>query len=82
MGMPLKFFNPANFRAMIDIAKISDSLSKHMKKRCAYCDLDLGVGDDYPVVAFVEHLAEKHLDKIEANDIDNYHKLIKKMTKG
>lgn len=81
IGMPLKFFNPANFQAMVRIAKISDSISKHMKKRCAYCDLDLGIGDDYPVVSFVEHLAEEHPDKIDANDVEKYRNIIKKMTK-
>ena len=81
MGLPLRFLNPANYRSMVRIARISDSLSKHMKKRCAYCDLDLGIGNETPVVEFVEHLADKHPDEIKPEDVENYRKLIKKMTK-
>lgn len=76
-----KFFNPRNLRSMVDIAKISNSLDNHMNKRCAYCNMDLGLGDEVPVVEFVEHLAEKHLDKIQPRDIETYRKLIKKMTR-
>lgn len=81
MGLSLKFFNPANYKAMIDIAKISDGLSKHMSKRCAYCDLDLGTGEDFPVVQFVDHLVGEHPDKISPDDVEHYRKLIEKVTK-
>ena len=63
------------------IAKLSSSLSKHMKRRCAYCDLDLGTGDDYPVVDFVKHLADNHKDKLKEGDIESYNKLIEKATR-
>ena len=52
-----------------------------MNKRCAYCDLDLGNGDEYPVIEFVNHLAEKHLDMIKPEDIKHYEKLIDKVTR-
>ena len=64
---------------MLLITKISANLNRHMRKRCAYCDFDLGSGD-VEVVVFVEHLAEKHLDKIDAKDIEVYQKMIKKVT--
>ena len=81
MGIGLKFLNPRNLRSMIQIAKISDSLDKHLKKRCAYCDMDMGLGNEVPVVEFVDHLAKKHPDKIDAEDIENYRKLIKKVVR-
>ena len=77
----LKFFDPRNTRFMLDIAKISESLDKHMMKRCAYCSKDLGTGQDTPVVEFIDHLAEKHPEKIEAKDVENYRKIIDKVTK-
>ena len=73
-----KLFNVSNYRNFISIAKISQSLEHHMNKRCAYCDLDLG--RDTPVVTFVQHLAEEHLDHIDQKDIDTYRKIIKKVT--
>lgn len=81
MGIPLKFLNPANYRQMVMITRLSSSLSNHMNKKCRYCDLDLGTGDEYPVVDFVEHLARKHLDKIETKDIESYRKLLEKALK-
>ncbi len=81
IGIPLKFLNPGNVRTMITLTKLSNGLSLHMLKRCKYCDLDLGTGDDYPVIEFVQHLAEKHLDKIKPEDIKWYEKLVKKATK-
>ena len=80
MGI-LKFLNPKNTRMLIDIAKISDSLDKHMMKRCAYCDLDLGTGTDTPVVEFINHLAENHPDKIATEDIEGYRKIVERVTK-
>ena len=80
MGI-MKFLDPRNTRLMVDIARISESLDKHMIKRCAYCPLDLGTGKDTPVVEFVNHLAEKHPDKIDAKDVENYKKIIDKVTK-
>ena len=77
----LKFLDPRNTRFMLDIAKISESLDKHMMKRCAYCSKDLGTGQDTPVVEFIDHLAEKHPEKIEAKDVENYRKIIDKVTK-
>ena len=79
MGLGMKFFNPANFRNMAMIARLSNSLDKHMNKRCAYCGLDMGIGDEFPVVEFVEHLASQHQDKIAQEDIEGYNKLIKRM---
>jgi len=76
MGILSKIINPGNYRSMVNIAKISANLERHLNKRCAYCDLDLGV--DTPVVEFVEHLSEKHLDKIDPKDIETYRKIIKK----
>jgi len=66
---------------MLTMTKLASNLSLHMKKRCSYCDLDLGTGDDYPVVEFVQHLSDKHMDKIDEKDIKNYEKLIKKATR-
>jgi len=80
MGLGFKMLNPRNMRNMVTITKLSSSLMGHMKKRCAYCDMDMGQGDDYPVIDFVKHLADKHLDKIKAEDIEHYNKLIKKVT--
>ena len=80
MGI-LKFLDPRNTRFMLDIAKISESLDKHMMKRCAYCSKDLGTGQDTPVVEFIDHLAEKHPEKIEAKDVENYRKIIARATK-
>lgn len=65
---------------MVTIAKISHSLDKHMKKRCAYCDLDLGLGNEFPVVEFVNHLIKRHPDVIDPKDVDDYNKLIKRMS--
>jgi len=79
MGLLSKFTNPGNMRVMIDIAKISSKLEKHMNKRCAYCGLDLG--RDTAVVAFVQHLAKEHLDQIDQKEIESYRKIIKKVTK-
>ncbi len=80
MGI-LKYLDPRNTRFMLDIARISESLDKHMIKRCAYCSLDLGTGKDTPVVEFIDHLVEKHPDKIDAKDVENYKKIIDKVTK-
>ena len=77
----LKFFDPRNTRMMVDLAKISSGLDKHMLKKCAYCDLELGTGQDTPVVEFIDHLVEKHPDKIEAKDVEGYRKIIDKVTK-
>ena len=79
IGLGIKFFNPGNFRAMVNIAKVSDSLEKHMKKRCAYCDMDMGLGTDYPVVDFINHLAEKHSDNIDPKDVEMYIRVVKKL---
>jgi len=81
IGIPLRFLNPANYSTMVRLTKLSNTLSLHIHKRCAYCDLELGTGDDYGVIEFVEHLAEKHLDKINPDDIKYYKKLIDKVTK-
>jgi|TARA_Y100000310_G_scaffold344046_1_gene454778 hypothetical protein len=81
MGLGLKFLDPRNMKAMINIAKVSDGLDKHMKKTCAYCDLDMGAGDTFPVVEFLEHLAERHPDRISAKDVEDYKSVIKKVTK-
>lgn len=66
---------------MVTLTKLSNGLSLHMLKRCAYCDLDLGTGDEYPVTEFVKHLSDKHLDKIKPEDIKWYKKLVDKATK-
>lgn len=76
MGIGIKFFNPKNLRQMVDIAKVSNGLDKHMKKRCAYCDM--GLGTELPIVEFIDHLAENHLDKVDAKDIENYQRLVKR----
>ena len=52
MGIPLRFLNPLNYKSMVLITKISANLNRHMLKRCAYCDFDLGSGD-VEVVVFV-----------------------------
>ena len=79
MRIGLKFFNPKNMRQMVDIAKVSSGLDKHMKKRCAYCDdMDMGLGTELPIVEFIDHLTEKHLDKVDASDIKNYQRLVKR----
>ena len=66
-------------RSMTIIARISSSLQIHMKKQCAYCDLDLGLGDNFSVVEFVDHLVKKHSDKVPEGDINQYRKLIKRV---
>ena len=80
MGI-LKFLNPMNAKEMINIFKVSDGLDKHLKKRCAYCDEEMGIGGDYPIIEFIDHLAEKHPDKIEPKDVETYNKIVKKLTK-
>ena len=68
-----------NMREGIKIAKISEDLNKHLKKRCAYCeDLDMGFGDDFPVIDFAEHLMEKHPEKIDPEKVKGYLKLLNK----
>lgn len=81
MGIGLKILNPGNYRTMISIAKISNQLEKHLRKRCAYCDLDMGDGENTPVVEFVDHLAEKHRDKLDDAELKNYRKIIDKVTR-
>lgn len=81
MGIGLKMLNPRNMRTMINIAKISDNLSRHIKKRCAYCDMDMGHGDDYSVVEFVAHLEQQHAEHIDPKDLEVYKKMIKKVTR-
>ena len=81
MGLGLKFFNPRNLKEMINIAKVSDGLDKHLKKRCAYCDLDMGIGNEFPVIKLIEHLTDRHPDKIDGRDVEAYRKVIKRMTK-
>ena len=76
-----KFLNPRNYKQMINILRISNNLEKHMNKRCAYCDWDMGSGDEVPIVEFVNHLAEKHLDKIDVEDVETYKKMVEKLTK-
>jgi len=78
MGLLSKFTNPGNYRTMVDIAKISHKLEAHMNKRCAYCDLDLG--KETPVVEFVQHLADRHIDKIDEKEVETYQKIIRKVT--
>lgn len=80
MGIPLRFLNPRNYRDMLLITKISANLNRHMRKRCGYCDFDLGSGD-VEVVVFVAHLEEKHADKIDPKDLETYKKMIKKVTR-
>ena len=79
MGLGSKLFNIGNIRSMTEIAKLSNKLSMHMKKRCAYCDMDMGSGDDYAVVDFVRHLNDMHAEHIAPQDIKTDEKLIKKM---
>ncbi len=78
MGILSKLVNPGNYRTMVDIAKISSKLERHLNKRCAYCGLDLG--QDTPVVEFVQHLAQEHPDRLEPNEAEQYQKIIKKVT--
>ncbi len=80
MGI-MKFLDPRNTRLMMDIAKISEGLDKHMNKSCAYCNKNLGTGKDTPVVEFIDHLAEKHPDRIEAKAVEGYRKIIEGATK-
>ena len=79
MGLLGKFTDIRNMKGMIEVIKLSNRLSKHMNKKCRYCDLDLGSGDEYPVVDFVHHLTEKHMDIIDPDDVKLYEKLIKKV---
>ena len=81
MGLGLRFFNPRNLKEMINIAKVSDGLDKHMKKRCAYCDMDMGLGTEFPIVQFINHLAEKHPDNIDPKDIESYLRVVKRVTR-
>jgi len=79
MGLGLRMLNPRNYRDMLLITKISSNLNQHMRKRCAYCELDLGTGDS-EVVTFVAHLEEKHSDRIDEKDLQTYRKMIRKVT--
>ncbi len=79
MGIGIKMLNPSNYRTMMGLAKISAGLELHLKKSCAYCDLDFG--NEIPVIEFVEHMATKHEDKILPEDIKKYRRLIAKITK-
>ena len=58
------------------MAKVSNSIDKHINKRCAYCDFDLK--NELHVVEFLEHLLTIHPEKVEAKDIEEYNKIIKK----
>ena len=79
MGFLTKFLNPRNTRDMLLISKLSNSLMGHMRKRCGYCEMDMGTGDNFEVIAFVEHLEKEHTDMIEPDDLVRYRKLIKKV---
>jgi len=71
-----KLFNPRNIRQFIKIAKISSDLDKHMKKRCGYCDeMDMGFGNEVPIVDFVNHLKENHPEKVLPDQMKTFEKL-------
>ena len=81
MGVLMKMMRPGNMRQMVNIAKISSEIQQHMKNRCAYCDLDMGIGADYPVIEFLDHLEKKHSDKIKEEDLKLYRKIIGRAVK-
>lgn len=81
MGILMKMMNPRNMRQMINLSKISTEINRHMNNRCAYCDLDMGIGADYPVVEFLDHLEKEHPDKIEEKDLKLYRKIIGRVVK-
>lgn len=76
-----KFFIAKNWKGMMQVAKLSNKLDKHMKKRCAYCDMDMGTGDNVPVVDFVDHLIAEHPEKITPDEAESFRKLLKKVGK-
>ena len=79
MGM-FKFMAPRNMRQMIQVSKVSGELDKNMKKRCAYCDKDYGLGDDTPVIEFLDHMVSAHSGILKDKDVELYRKIIKKLT--
>ena len=81
MGILLKMMNPRKMRQMINLSKSSNEINKHMNNRCAYCGMDMGIGADYPVVEFLDHLEKEHPDKIEENDLKLYRKIIGRVVK-
>ena len=60
------------------IAEMSEDLNRHMKKRCAYCDLDLGLGYDIQVMEFLEHIELNHLEVLEPDKLRAYKGLLLK----
>ena len=81
MGLGIKLLNPRNIMQMRNMVKISSGMDLHMKKRCAYCDLDLGYGKEAPLVEFLAHLEKKHPEKIMPNEIEIYKKIIVGLTR-
>ena len=72
-----KLTNPRNIRDFWKIAKVSSELDKHMKKRCGYCDeMEMGFGDEVPVIDFIKHLKEKHPDKVTPDQLKQFEKLV------
>ena len=46
------------------------NMDKHVAKRCLYCDLELT--KDLPISDFVQHLKEKHPDKVSEKELREY----------
>ena len=66
-----------NFRQQIQMARVGTNINKHMKKRCAYCDLDFGHGNQTPVLEFIKHLEEKHNDKLIPSELEEFKRVLK-----
>jgi len=82
MGIGLKLMNPRNIKDMFAIAKFSGDMDKHMKKRCAYCDEDMGIGGEVAVTDFVKHLRDEHSENVPPDELGKLEKFLKKRGLG
>ena len=55
------------------IEETSKDIDTHLAKRCAYCDMDMGIGSEVLVVDFIRHLLDKHKEKILSEQQEKYH---------
>jgi len=39
----------------------------------------MGLGTDYPVADFINHLADEHADNIDPKDVEMYMRVVKKL---
>lgn len=68
--------NPFKFRKYQKLAETSQKLDMYLAKRCVFCDMDMGVGQDVLVAEFIEHLLTKHKDKLTEEQYGEFHRLL------